>query len=147
MSLFVSRMATGRSCSSRRKDHRLATTTCVPSALVFLSSPSQRLVRSNSASMSSSGVGKIVCSNSCECLPIAFVGPSVQLLRPPIPVRDDIAHITDEDRVVCQIEQASLLRSLCYFDLEVVAGLNEISLDPPPDGCELGKKPTQIIRR
>src|SRR6202521_1682240 len=69
-----------------------------------------------------------------------FVGPSVQLLRPPIPVRDDIAHITDEDRVMCQIEQASLLRSLCYFDLEVVAGLNEISLDPPPDGGEPGKK-------
>src|ERR1700730_14970691 len=69
-----------------------------------------------------------------------FVGPSVQLLRPPIPVRDDIAHITDVDRIMRQIEQASLLRSLSYFDLEVVAGLNEISLDPPPDGSEPGKK-------
>src|ERR1700687_4937933 len=69
-----------------------------------------------------------------------FIGPSVQLLRPPIPVRDDIAHITDEDRVMCQIEQASLLCSLCYFDLEVVARLNEISLDPPPDCGEPGKK-------
>src|ERR1700730_4976496 len=69
-----------------------------------------------------------------------FVAPSVQLLRSPIPVRDDIAHITDENRVVCQIEQASLLRSLSYFDLEGVAGLNEISLDPPPDGSEPGKK-------
>jgi hypothetical protein len=41
---------------------------------------------------------------------------------------------------MCQIEQASLLRSLCNFDLEIVAGLNEISLDPPPDGGEPGKK-------
>src|ERR1700716_1467937 len=41
---------------------------------------------------------------------------------------------------MCQIEQASLLRSLCYFDLEVVARLNEISLNPPPDGGEPGKK-------
>ena len=41
---------------------------------------------------------------------------------------------------MCQIEQASLLRSLRYFDLEVVAGLNEISLNPPPDGGEPGKK-------
>jgi hypothetical protein len=41
---------------------------------------------------------------------------------------------------MCQIEQAGLLRSLCYFDLEVVASLNEISLDPPPDRGEPGKK-------
>jgi hypothetical protein len=41
---------------------------------------------------------------------------------------------------MCQIEQASLLRSLRYFDLEVVTGLNEISLDPSPDGGEPGKK-------
>jgi hypothetical protein len=39
-----------------------------------------------------------------------------------------------------EIEQAGLLRSLCYFDLEVVAGLNEIPLDPPSDGGERGKK-------
>jgi hypothetical protein len=41
---------------------------------------------------------------------------------------------------MCQIQQAGLLRSLRYFDLEVVAGLNEISLDPPPDGGESSKK-------
>jgi hypothetical protein len=41
---------------------------------------------------------------------------------------------------MCQIEQTSLLRSLSYFDLEVVASLNEISLYPPPNGCEPGKK-------
>jgi hypothetical protein len=39
-----------------------------------------------------------------------------------------------------QIEQARLLRSLRYFDLEIVASLNEITLDPPPDGGEPGNK-------
>lgn len=41
---------------------------------------------------------------------------------------------------MCQIEEVSLLRPLRYFDLKVVAGLNEMSLDPPPDGSEPGKK-------
>jgi len=52
-------------CPCRRlNDHRLATTACVPSALVCFSSPSHRPVRSNSALISSSGLGKAVRSRS-----------------------------------------------------------------------------------
>jgi hypothetical protein len=41
-----------------------------------------------------------------------FGRPPVQLLRAKVPVRDDEIHITDENRVMCKIEQADLLRSL-----------------------------------
>jgi hypothetical protein len=75
----------------------------------------QRLVRSNSGRMSSNGVGKIVCSNSWECLPSASLSVH-RYKRPPIPVR-----------VSCQIEQASLRRSLCDFDLEVVPALGPLA--------------------
>jgi hypothetical protein len=41
---------------------------------------------------------------------------------------------------MCEIEQAGLLRSFRYFDLEVVAGLKKVCLDAAPNGGEPGKK-------
>lgn len=45
--------------------------------------------------------------------------PPVQFLRAVIPVRNDIAHSTDENRVMGEIEQTSLLRSFRHFDFEL----------------------------
>ncbi len=64
--------------------------------------------------------------------------PAVQLLSSPIPVSDDVAHITDENRVVGEIQQAGLLSSFRYFDFEVVAGLTKLSLDAASNGAEPG---------
>src|ERR1700738_1308691 len=44
--------------------------------------------------------------------------PAVQLLSSPIRVSDDVAHITNENRVVCEIQQAGLLGSFRHFDFE-----------------------------
>ena len=54
----------GSSCSSRSSDHRLATTTRAPSAVTFVSSPSQRPVRRSSAAISSRGSGNSVRRSS-----------------------------------------------------------------------------------
>src|SRR5580693_1173638 len=64
--------------------------------------------------------------------------PSVQLLSSPIPVSDDVAHITDENGVVREIQQTSLLSSFRYFDLEVVASLAKLSLHAATNGAEPG---------
>ena len=52
-----------------------------------------------------------------------FCRPSVQLLGPPIPVRDDVAHIADENRVMREIEQAGLLRFAPPLPSEVRRGI------------------------
>ena len=66
--------------------------------------------------------------------------PSVQLLGPPVPVRDDVIHITDKNGVVREIEQAGLLGSFRHFLFEFVAGLQKVSLDAAPNGAEPGNK-------
>ena len=35
--------------------------------------------------------------------------PSVELLGPVIPVRDDVVHVTDEDGVMREVEESRLL--------------------------------------
>jgi hypothetical protein len=37
---------------------------------------------------------------------------------------------------MCQVQQAGLLRSLTYFDLEFVARLTELTLDAASNGAE-----------
>jgi len=62
--------------------------------------------------------------------------PPIQLLRSPIPIGDDVIHISDEDRVVCQIEQASLLGSRSDFEFQFVASLKKLCLHAAPNGAE-----------
>jgi len=123
------------------RDHRLATTTSVPSALFFLSSPSQRPARSNSARTSSIGIGNSVGKNwwtvLSDCL---FCPPTVQFLSPSIPVRNDVTHIPDENGVMREIEQAGLLGSFHHLPLEFVAGLQKLLFDTAPDRAEPGEK-------
>ena len=57
-----------------------------------------------------------------------------------IPVRNDITDITDENRVMCEIEQAGLLRSYRRFFLKFVAGLPKVSLGAMADRAEPGEK-------
>src|SRR5262249_27418146 len=64
--------------------------------------------------------------------------PSVQLFSPPIPVGDDVAHITDENGVMCEIEQASLLGACRHFRLELVADLPKLLLHSASNGAEPG---------
>src|ERR1700686_4045685 len=66
--------------------------------------------------------------------------PSVQLLSSPVPVRNDIAHITDKNGVVREIQQASLLRSLGDFLLELISGLQKLLLNAAPNRAEPGKQ-------
>ena len=66
--------------------------------------------------------------------------PSIQLLSPPVPVRNDVAHVADKNRVMGKIEQAGLLRSHCHFLLEFVAGFEKLSLDAAADCAEPGEK-------
>ena len=63
--------------------------------------------------------------------------PSVSFLGAAIPVRDDIAHITDENRVVREIEQVGLLGSL-RRDIEFVEGPAQLLLDASSPGAEPG---------
>src|SRR5262249_25994566 len=50
-----------------------------------------------------------------------FLWPqAVQLLGSAIPVGDDVAHVTDEDGVMREIQEAGLLRSLRHFFRELV---------------------------
>jgi len=70
-----------------------------------------------------------------------FLGrPAVELLSTPIPVCDDVAHVANENGVMCEIQQAGLLRSFHHFDFEVVASLTKLSLDAAPDGAEPGNQ-------
>src|SRR5439155_11942550 len=64
--------------------------------------------------------------------------PPVQLLSAPIPVGDDVAHITDKNRVMCEVEQAGLLGSFRHFDLKFIAGFPKLLLDPSSPGAEPG---------
>src|SRR4030081_1056497 len=64
--------------------------------------------------------------------------PAVQLLSAPIPVSNDVAHITDENGVVGEIQQTGPLSSFRYFDFEVVAGLTKLSFDAASKGAEPG---------
>src|ERR1700677_1231497 len=66
--------------------------------------------------------------------------PAVQLLCPAVPVSDDVTHVTDEDGVVGEIEQAGLLGPLRYFLLEFVAGLQKLPFDAAPYGAEPGQQ-------
>ena len=61
--------------------------------------------------------------------------PAIQFLRSPIPVSDDIVHMTDEDAVVCQVQQACR-QSFRHFDFKLIASLTKLSLDVVPDGAE-----------
>src|ERR1700726_770223 len=65
-----------------------------------------------------------------------FCCEPVQLLGPPVPVRDEVVHVADEDGVMREIEQAGLLGSLLNFQLELVARLKKVSLGAAPDGAE-----------
>ena len=109
MSLLVSRVASGLPCSSCCIDHRLATMTCVPSRFVWTSSPSQRPVRSNSAFISSSGAGRSSAGADGELGRRPPLGSIHTTPRRPIPVGDDVIHVAHEDRVVREVEKASLL--------------------------------------
>jgi hypothetical protein len=71
-------------------------------------------------------------TDRCVCL------PPVQFLGAPIPVGDDVAHITDENGVVREIEEAGLLGALRHLALELVAGLPQLVLDPAASGAEGG---------
>src|SRR5262249_49929399 len=62
--------------------------------------------------------------------------PPVQLLRPSIPVGDDVTHVTDKNGVMGKMEQAGVLGSSRHFRLEVVAGLPKVLLDPASPGAE-----------
>src|SRR6266850_1295223 len=68
-----------------------------------------------------------------------FPLPSVPFLGAAIPVCDDIIHITDENGVMCEVEQARLLASF-RRRLEFVAGLPKLLLDAAPNGGESGNK-------
>jgi hypothetical protein len=68
------------------------------------------------------------------------VGPSVQLLRPSIPIRNEVIHIADKNGVMREIEQAGLLGAFHHFPLQFVAGLQELLLDAAPDRAEPGEK-------
>src|SRR5262249_7444845 len=46
--------------------------------------------------------------------------PAIQFLSSLIPVSDEVAHIADENGIVCEIQQAGLLSSFRHFDFEVV---------------------------
>ena len=63
--------------------------------------------------------------------------PSVPFLGAAIPVRDDIGHITDENRVVREIEQVGLLASF-RRGIEFVEGLAQLLLDASSPGAEPG---------
>ena len=63
--------------------------------------------------------------------------PSVPFLGAAIPVRDDIAHITDENGVMCEIEQVGLLASF-RRGIEFVEGLPKLLLDASSPGAEPG---------
>src|SRR5215472_8324724 len=65
-----------------------------------------------------------------------FSLPSVQLLSPLIPIRDVEVHVANEDRVVCQIEQAGLLCALHHLALQVVACSAEVFLNAAAHGTE-----------
>jgi hypothetical protein len=69
-----------------------------------------------------------------------FCQPPVQLLSPSIPVGDDVTHVTDENSVMREIEQAGLLGSFHHFHLKFVAGLQKLLLDALPDCAEPAKK-------
>ena len=66
--------------------------------------------------------------------------PPEQLLSPPIPVCDDIAHIMDKNGVVREIEQARLSSSFRHFDHEFVAGFPKLLLDPASYRAEPSNK-------
>jgi hypothetical protein len=57
-----------------------------------------------------------------------------------IPVCNDVAHVTDKNRDVCEIKQAGLLRSYRHFLLKFVAGLPKLSLGAMADRAEPGEK-------
>ncbi|MEG9436516.1 hypothetical protein JAO29_10125 [Edaphobacter sp. HDX4] len=59
--------------------------------------------------------------------------PTVEFFSASVPVRNDEVRVADEDRVVRQVEQAG---SLLYFNLELVASLEKISLDAASDRAE-----------
>src|SRR5260370_5074140 len=58
--------------------------------------------------------------------------PAEQLLGSPIPVSDDVTHITGENGVVGEIQQAGLLSSFRHFDFEVIASLTKLSPTAAP---------------
>src|ERR1700733_4187855 len=66
--------------------------------------------------------------------------PPVQLLSAAIPVCNDVAHVTDKNRVMREIEQAGLLRSYRYFLFESVAGFEKVPFDAAADRAEPSQK-------
>ena len=59
---------------------------------------------------------KVCLQELVSMLSDRFLGrPSLQLPSPPIPVRDDVIHITDKNGVMSEIEQAGLLGSFRYL--------------------------------
>src|SRR5208282_5101457 len=66
--------------------------------------------------------------------------PAVHLLSAPIPISNDVAHVSDENRVVCEIQQAGLLGSFRHFDFEVFPSLTKLSLDAASNGAEPGEQ-------
>ena len=71
--------------------------------------------------------------------------PSVPFLGAAIPVRDDIAHITDENGVMREIEQAGLLGSL-RRGIEFVEGLAQLLLDASSPGAGVGASRSSSVR-
>src|SRR3984885_15260388 len=66
--------------------------------------------------------------------------PPVQLLSAAISVCNDVAHVTDKNRVMREIEQAGLLRSYRYFLFESVAGFEKVPFDAAADRAEPSQK-------
>src|SRR5580704_15308591 len=110
--------------------------------LVCLGSPSQG--RSNSALMSSSATGKPVCNRSWDRLPVACSGVHPHSSSAHRFQHVMIAHIPDEDRIVCKMEQAGLLGSLDHLRLEFIAGPQKLQFHTASDRTEPGdKRPKQ----
>jgi len=61
-------------------------------------------------------------------------------MSPSIPIRDDVIHVSDENSVVSEIQQASLLAPLGDLLLEFVTGLEKLLLDASSNRTEPGEQ-------
>jgi hypothetical protein len=61
-------------------------------------------------------------------------------MSPSIPIRDDVIHVSDENGVVSEIQQASLLGPFGDLLLEFVTGLEKLLLDASSNRTEPGEQ-------
>ena len=113
MSLLVSSVAIGRPARSRCTDHRLATTTLVPSRLVCVNSTSSRSAWSRARLKvvkrgGEHGVQQLV-RDSADGF---FSRPFVELLGASVPEGDHVVHVAHHDRVMGGFKQVGLLAQL-----------------------------------